>query len=97
VWALLLWLRCFWLGTCLPFSPWLRTDLVLSRLSHTTSLLAQLYFWTWTSKKEHRCGHCGHRPESPVRGIEAPGRDSDDSETCYEDSEDATLLKDEEA
>jgi len=75
------------------------------RLSHSTSLLAQLYFWSKT-KKQYVCHHCGHRPGSPlpidsprgIVGLEASGRDSD--VTCYDetvDDEDAALLKDDEA
>lgn len=71
------------------------------RLSHTTSLLAQFYFWTWTTKKQHICQHCGHRPDSLLgvetpRSIDTSGPDSDDEATCYnedQDGEDALLLK----
>lgn len=73
----------------------------LAWLSHTTSLLAQFYFWTWTTKKQHICQHCGHRPDSLLgvetpRSIDTSGPDSDDEATCYnedQDGEDALLLK----
>ena len=65
--------------------------------------MAQIYFWTLTGKTEQVCQHCGHRPNGPLEtprdivGLVGPGRDSE--ETCYadhEESEDASLLKDDE-
>lgn len=77
------------------------------RLCHTLHLLASLCFWSWTTRTQHVCRHCGHRPES-VFGVEAGataaaaaavvvGRDSDEAtaydEFAEQDAEDAMLLK----